>query len=84
MQIFPTYHVQANTYKLWTCSYSIKKVLVRQKIMTVGEVSENPSSNAVTRPTVPQSRDEDIEGMLRLYGIFTAFGVGIFHLRQIN
>jgi hypothetical protein len=54
------------------------------KIMAVGEVSENPSSNAVTRPTVPQSRDENIERMLRLYGIFTAFGLRIFHLAQRN
>jgi len=44
--------------------------------MAVGEVSENPSGNAVTRPTVSKTRDEDIERKLRLYGIFEAFSNG--------
>ena len=44
--------------------------------MAVGEVSENPSNNAVTRPTVTSTRDADIARKLRLYGIFSAFGEG--------
>jgi len=44
--------------------------------MAVGQVSENPSGNAVTRPTVTQTRDADIARKLRLYGIFSAFGEG--------
>lgn len=47
--------------------------------MAVGEVSENPSGNAVTRPTEPKTRDEDIERKLRLYGIFQAFSYGRLH-----
>ena len=45
--------------------------------MAVGEVSENPSSSAVARPTVTETRDEDIERKLRIYGIFNAFSNGI-------
>lgn len=45
--------------------------------MAVGEVSENPASNAVTRPTVVETRDEDIDRKLRLYGISNAFSNGI-------
>lgn len=45
--------------------------------MAVGEVSENPPSNAVTRPTVPKTRDEDIDRKLHIYGIFLAFSYGI-------
>ena len=44
--------------------------------MAVREISENPSSNAVTRPTVTKTRDEDIERKLRLYGIGQAFSNG--------
>lgn len=44
--------------------------------MAVGEVSENPSASAVTRPTVPETRDQDIDRKLRLYGIFHAFSNG--------
>jgi hypothetical protein len=44
--------------------------------MAVGEVSENPSASAVTRPTVTKTRDQDIDRKLRLYGIFQAFGNG--------
>ena len=50
--------------------------------MAVGEVSENPSNNAVTRPTVPKTRDEDIERKLRIYGIFQALGYGNFNLTK--
>jgi hypothetical protein len=45
--------------------------------MAVGDVSESPSGNAVTRPTVTETRDKDIEAKLRLYGIFHAFSNGI-------
>jgi hypothetical protein len=45
--------------------------------MAVGQVTENPPSNAVTRPTDPKTRDEDIERKLRLYGIGTAFSNGM-------
>jgi len=45
--------------------------------MAVQDVSENPSANAVTRPTVIKTRDEDIERKLRLYGIFQAFSNGV-------
>jgi hypothetical protein len=48
--------------------------------MAIREVSENPSNNAVTRPTVQKTRDEDIERKLRLYGIFHAFGNGNLNL----
>jgi hypothetical protein len=48
--------------------------------MAVGEISENPSSNAVARPTVTKTRDEDIERKLRLYGIGQAFSNGTHHL----
>jgi len=44
--------------------------------MAVGEVSDNPSGNAVTRPTVTATRDQDIANKLRIYGIFSAFGEG--------
>jgi hypothetical protein len=44
--------------------------------MAVGDVSENPSGNAVTRPTITEIRDRDIENKLRIYGIFTAFSNG--------
>ena len=44
--------------------------------MAVGEIAENPSNNAVTRPTVPKTRDEDVERKLRLYGIGQAFSNG--------
>jgi len=47
-------------------------------------VSENPSGNSVTHPTVPKTRDEDIERKLRLYGIFQAFGNGSLHLTNIR
>jgi hypothetical protein len=45
--------------------------------MAVGEVSDNPSGNAVTRPTVTKTRDADIANKLRLYGIFSAFSEGM-------
>lgn len=45
--------------------------------MAVGEISENPSSNAVTRPTVTATRDADIARKLRLYGIGSAFSNGM-------
>lgn len=44
--------------------------------MAVREISGNPPSNAVTRPTVPEKRDEDIDSKLRLYAIFLALGNG--------
>lgn len=47
--------------------------------MTVGNISENPPKNAVTRPTVAETRDQDIAGMLRLYGIGYAFSHGIIY-----
>jgi len=46
--------------------------------MAVGQISENPASNAVNRPTVTQVRDQDIQNKLRLYGIFNAFSAGKF------
>jgi len=54
--------------------------------MAVGEVSENPSSNAVTRPTVTKTRDEDIDRKLRIYGIFNAFsnGTDISHVSDLT
>ena len=45
--------------------------------MAVGQVTENPSGNSVTRPTNTQIRDEDIDRKLRLYGIGHAFSNGI-------
>ena len=50
--------------------------------MAIGEISENPSNKAVTRPTVPKTRDEDIERKLRLYGIFQALGNGNLYLTE--
>ena len=51
-------------------------------LMAIGEISENPSDNAVTRPTVLKARDEDIERKLRLYGMFYAFGYGNLNLTR--
>jgi hypothetical protein len=45
--------------------------------MAVGQVTENPPTNAVTRPTVPKTRDEDIDRKLRIYGIGQAFSNGM-------
>ena len=50
--------------------------------MAIGEISENPSDNAVTRPTVLKARDEDIERKLRLYGMFYAFRYGNLNLTR--
>lgn len=55
-----------------------------RNIMAVGEVSENPASNAVTRPTVVETRDQDIDRKLRLYGISNAFSNGILISRISN
>jgi Family of unknown function (DUF5923) len=51
--------------------------------IAAGVVSENLSGNSVTRPTVPKTRDEDIERKLRLFGIFQAFRNGSLHLTNI-
>ena len=45
--------------------------------MAVEDISENPSASAVTRHTVPQTRNEECERKLRLYGIYHAFSNGI-------
>jgi len=50
--------------------------------MATGQVVENPSNKAVTRPTVTQTRDEDIDRKLRIYEIFQAFGNGKFPSNQ--
>ena len=52
-------------------------------VIAAGVVSENPSGDSVTGPSLPKTRDEDIERKLRLYGIFQAFRNGSLHLTNI-